>query len=96
MLEIYDGKKNPADIGEVIPGLAVDLEKCLANGVAVGGMQNATYENTLKSPSEVGSYVRDNLDALQIAKEMKSSMAAVRKTTTEKTSTEGKVAPSGE
>lgn len=71
---------NPeTDLGEVEPGLAIDITEAFQTGMLRGAAQDLSYENTLKDPSEVGSYVRDPLDALQVAKELKESIAAARK-----------------
>lgn len=67
------------DLGEVEPGLAIDITEAFKTGMLRGAAQDLSYENTLKDPSEVGSYVRDPLDALQAAKDLRESMAAARK-----------------
>lgn len=95
MLEKFSKKKSPADIGETIPNLSVDMNEVLMNGRVTGGLEVVSYEN-LSSPNEVGSYIRDNIDALQIAKDLNQSIAGRRasaKAKAEESKATEKVAP---
>lgn len=73
---IYHIDKNTeADFGEVVPGLACSITDALTTGVIQNAGDPLTYENDLTSPSEVGDYIRDNIDALQAAKNLGQSLS---------------------
>lgn len=73
-------KFNPVtDFQMTEPDLAIDIQTSISEGVMRGASLNLAYENSIKEPSEIGSYVRDNIDALQIAKNLKESMSAAKK-----------------
>lgn len=78
MLEKFNSKPSEADYGVVVPGLAISIEEVLETGIVRNAGDALSYENDIKEPSEIGNYVRDNLDALQIAKELKSSLSAAK------------------
>lgn len=72
----YNPKKvDLGTFGEVVPDLACSLEEALNTGVIRNGGDNVGYENDLTSPSEVGDYIRDNIDALVAAKRIGESLA---------------------
>ena len=78
MIEICRNDEN-IDIAITEPDLAIDLVETFKTGILRGAAQEVSYENYLKSPDEVGDYVRDPLDALQLAKEKNESLSQARK-----------------
>lgn len=72
-------KFNPdVDLQDVVPDLAVDIADVLATNTLRGHSMTEPVFEGIKSTDEVGSYIRDNVDALQAQKALNISMANVK------------------